>query len=123
MRAENKTKILVPVYNGAQYINPFIKDLSQKQKQSVIFINDGSTDRTLEFLEQEAVKVISHEKNHGKGRAIMSGSKQAIAEDCGHIITIDVDLQHPLNLIDSFYQNNFGTLLTLLELVILVKLL
>jgi len=104
MSADRKTKILVPVYNGADYIRPFIKQLSQNQKESVIFINDGSTDCTQEYLEQENVQVVSHHINFGKGHAIMSGIKQAISEDCDHIITIDIDLQHPIEKLGSFYQ-------------------
>ncbi len=112
MSADRKTKILVPVYNGADYIRPFIKQLSQIQKESVIFINDGSTDCTQEYLEQENVQVVSHHINFGKGHAIMSGLKQAISKDCDHIITIDIDLQHPIEKLGSFYQQaNKGIIL------------
>ena len=67
----------------------------------MIFINDGSKDKTLELLEEIAkndknVKVISFSRNFGHQAAVEAGLKE-ISGDV--VLTIDADLQDPPELI------------------------
>ena len=64
--------IVVPVYNGARFIKPLV-DAFEKQTFKdfkVIFVDDGSTDNSLEVLEKESREanfesVIVHQENAG----------------------------------------------------------
>ena len=82
-----KVTVLVPVYNEHEQLNRvwrirnFLNPLKDWQNadtrnRQVIFVDDGSTDGTREFLEDEGFSVIqSHPngKNIGKGGAVLAG--------------------------------------------------
>ena len=70
---------------------------SNHYNYELVFVNDGSTDRTLEILEQLAmndnrVKVISFARNFGHQIAVTAGIDYAKGDA---IVIIDADLQDP----------------------------
>ncbi|MDC0078761.1 glycosyltransferase family 2 protein [Candidatus Pelagibacter sp.] len=74
------TKILCAVicYNNENTINSVIKEINKiKNKFDIIFINDGSTDKTKNILNSFKTKVINHKKNLGYGGAVNSAIKFA----------------------------------------------
>ena len=67
----------------------------------IIFINDGSKDKTLEIIEEIAkndknVKVISFSRNFGHQAAVTAGIKHVTGDA---VVIIDADLQDPPELI------------------------
>ena len=73
----------------------------QNYKYEIIFVNDGSKDKTLELLEEIAekdnnVKIISFSRNFGHQAAVTAGLKEVTGDV---IIIIDADLQDPPELI------------------------
>ena len=87
--------IIIPCYNEENTIAKIlekIKAVNIKASKEIIVVDDYSTDRTREILKDyEGIKVIYHEKNFGKGRAIRSGLKKV----SGDIILIqDADLEY-----------------------------
>ena len=93
--------IIIPVFNEEENIFPLYEQLISILRQltqtyEVIFIDDGSTDNTLEQLkllckQEPAVKVISFLRNYGQTSALTAGidfSKGKI------IIPMDGDLQN-----------------------------
>lgn len=96
--------ILIPVYNEAESIPLFLTSLravlKNKYTYEVIFIDDGSTDKTLTVLKKEKnIKVISFSKNFGKEYALSAGLEASSGEV---VVPIDVDLQDPPELILEF---------------------
>ena len=69
-------------------------DLGNISKE-IIIINDGSTDQTKTLLESykdiKNVKLIHHDRNYGKGKALRSGIKNALNDI---IIIQDADLEY-----------------------------
>jgi dolichol-phosphate mannosyltransferase len=68
---------------------------------SIIFVNDGSRDRTLDVLEglyrrDAHVSYISLSRNFGHQSALAAGLDHAVGDV---VITLDADLQHPPELI------------------------
>lgn len=100
--------IIVPVFNeetrvknNLELINSYLN--LNRIKHEIIVVNDGSTDSTTEILssleKNLALKVITHQKNLGKGAAIKSGVNQAKGE---LILFTDVDLSVPIEFISTY---------------------
>ncbi len=98
----SKTYIIVPVYNGEQYIESFLDQIGDKWRKKLIFVNDGSRDKSEKILNEKNVVVINHEFNKGKGAAIKSALQWIKSHDGNSVITIDIDLQHPPELLNEF---------------------
>lgn len=84
---ENLPKIL-------RYCDTYIKDYE------LIFVNDGSTDKTLELLESYGplIKVITYVQNRGKGYAVRRGLRSANKE---LVLFMDADLATELKCINE----------------------
>lgn len=89
--------IIVPIYNEEKTVQKIIQKLENikidKVEKEIILINDGSTDKTSNILNQYdgQYRIITHKMNKGKGAAIKSG----INEAKGDIILIqDADLEY-----------------------------
>lgn len=101
--------IVAPCYNEEDVIDIFLEKMFyilQKLDKSfeIVFVNDGSKDRTLEILKEKSqaypeVRVINLSRNFGKESAMTAG----IDATCGEVVVpIDVDLQDPPELILDF---------------------
>ncbi len=109
-----KVFIIVPVYNEEKYVGRFIKDLFKeirdiKKISQVVFVNDGSKDRTRDIILSEKIKyskirLIDLPKNSGKGVAMKQGLKYAKKNNAGAIIFMDGDRQHSPKHIKDFLQ-------------------
>ena len=87
--------VIIPTYNNAGTIRQ-VTEAVCSICQDVIIVNDGSTDGTPEILKtlQENIKVVTHEKNKGKGHALVTGFRKAREMGFTHAVTIDADGQH-----------------------------
>ncbi|MGM0504187.1 MAG: DUF2062 domain-containing protein [Bacteroidota bacterium] len=91
---EKKCCVLIPTYNNDQTLKKVVNDVLVYTEQ-VIVVNDGSTDKTDEILQQfNRVDVISYPKNKGKGYALRKGIRHAYEKGFKYAITIDSDGQH-----------------------------
>jgi glycosyltransferase involved in cell wall biosynthesis len=86
--------IIVPVFNEESSIAPFYERVDRLGfADSLIFIDNASTDGTLARLEAlPKGKLIRHERNRGYGASVRSGFAAADAE---LLIVMDVDLEFP----------------------------
>ena len=103
-----KLSIVVPVYYEEEVIQTcydrLIENLNKIQDNysyEIIFVNDGSKDKSLEILEKIAdknkdVKIISFSRNFGHQAAVTAGLKYTTGDG---IIIMDADLQDPPELI------------------------
>lgn len=103
-----KLSLVIPVYNEEKNLDEFYETTKKelkKIKYELIFINDGSKDKSLEVLKSLAkkdkkVKIISFSRNFGKEAAIYAGLKNITGE---YTAIIDSDLQqHPKYLIEMY---------------------
>jgi glycosyltransferase involved in cell wall biosynthesis len=98
--------IVIPVCNEEANIPAIILQLAQvmtttRYRYKIIFIDDGSTDRTLEVLKQQSLKhdtvfFLSLSRNFGHQNALKAGLDMA---DGDAVIMMDGDMQHPPALI------------------------
>jgi dolichol-phosphate mannosyltransferase len=103
--------VVIPVFNEEQMVPPLYEKLTAVLQESVgsheiIFVDDGSVDRTLELLQglnqqDSRVKVVSFSRNHGHQLALTAGLDFARGEN---ILTMDADFQHPVEYIPRFLE-------------------
>lgn len=95
-----QVSIVVPVHNEAENIDPLIEEIVTAMKGTeayeIIYVDDGSSDRTTEVLSQalrsfSTLKVIRHEFSCGQSTAVRTGIKAA-KYPC--IATLDGDGQN-----------------------------
>lgn len=93
--------IIIPTFNEENAVNKISSKLKKlKFKKQIIFINDCSTDRTLEKLKKiKKINLINNKKNIGYGASIKKGIKKAKYDVC---LTIDADDTYPINKIQKF---------------------
>ena len=94
--------VIVPIYNEEEVFHLSYKKIketmdSSGEKYELIFINDGSRDKSLELLTQcqkddKNVRVLSFSRNFGHQNAVSCGMEHA-SGDCA--VIIDADLQDP----------------------------
>jgi glycosyltransferase involved in cell wall biosynthesis len=89
-----KCCVLIPTYNNAAKLPAVLEDVL-KYTDSVIVVNDGSTDNTADILSgYDQLTILNLQVNKGKGKAMLAGMTKA--EDLGfdYAISIDSDGQH-----------------------------
>lgn len=71
--------IIIPVFNEGRYINEILKKLPESRFFEIIFVDDGSTDNTLEILKnsEKRIKVISLNRNLGFVSSFIEGYKKS----------------------------------------------
>lgn len=92
--------IVIPLFNEEESLEPLYKSIydvvtRNKYNYEIIFVDDGSADRSLQIIKRLAyrdknVKYISFRQNYGKSAALNEGFKIANGDI---VITMDADLQ------------------------------
>lgn len=104
--------VIVPCYNEEASLKLFYKELlnvineMKKVDFEILFVNDGSTDKTLDILKDFAknddrVRYISFSRNFGKEAAIMAGLENSKGD---YVTLMDADLQDPPPLLKEMYE-------------------
>ena len=92
--------VLIPVYNEAATVARVIEEVQGAPvtvSREIVLVDDASTDGTREIVEKlvaangDALRLVRHAENRGKGAAVRTG----IAEARGEIVLIqDADLEY-----------------------------
>lgn len=115
--------MIVPCYNEEAVLNETAKRLREKYaylmerelispKSRVVFVNDGSKDRTWEIIQElhgdspELFSGINLSRNSGHQNAVLAGL-MTVREICDMAITMDADLQDDINAIDEMVQKYY----------------
>ena len=103
--------VVIPLYNEEESLPELYAWIERVMKANgftyeVIFINDGSTDRSWDVIqklsdEHECVKGIKFRRNYGKSPALYCGFKEAQGDV---VITMDADLQDSPDEIPELYR-------------------
>ncbi|MDE2590550.1 MAG: glycosyltransferase family 2 protein [Patescibacteria group bacterium] len=107
---------VVPVFNEEESIDAFYVRLSKAllkldKECEIIFVDDGSTDKSLSLLQElskkdKHIKIYSFRRNQGKAEALTYGFQKAQGD---YIVTLDADLQdQPEEIEDLLKKANEG---------------
>ena len=100
-----KLSIVVPCFNEEDSIPYFYEEIKKVTKDmnvdlEIIFVDDGSKDKTLEVIKDKAndkdIKYISFSRNFGKEAAMYAGLEASTGD---YTTAMDVDLQDPPSLL------------------------
>lgn len=108
--------IVVPVFNEEESLRELMANIKKafvnvKKTYEVIFIDDGSQDKSLEVLkrivrENKNVRALSFRKNLGKSPALSLGFREAKGK---YIVALDADLQDdPANIMPLYQKLTRG---------------
>lgn len=103
--------VVVPLYNEEESLPELYNWIERVMKENnfsfeVIFVNDGSTDKSWQVIEQlhersEHVRGIKFRRNYGKSAALYCGFREAQGDV---VITMDADLQDSPDEIPELYR-------------------
>ena len=103
--------VIIPLYNEEESLAELYAWIARVMQANgfsyeVIFVNDGSTDRSWQVIEElhaqhSEVHGIKFRRNYGKSPALYCGFKQAQGEV---VITMDADLQDSPDEIPALYR-------------------
>ena len=121
----NKFYIIAPSFNEEKNIENFINRIEKLNIKNfsykIVFVDDGSTDKTWQKIEyfnniNEKIIGIKLTRNFGKDSAIEAGLNLANKDvNCKFAIIIDADLQHPIEKIPEMiveWEKNFKIITT-----------
>ena len=95
--------MVIPVYNEEDNVKPLYESLVDvldfmKQDYELIFVNDGSTDKTLKILvdiqknvNKVTLRILDLQGNHGQTLALLAGLNNVKGD---LVVTMDGDLQN-----------------------------
>lgn len=108
--AKNKTVAVIPVYNHGETVGDVVATL-RGYGLPVILVDDGSDTFTARAVDAilsakpafgPQVKLVRLPKNRGKGAAVMTGLRSAYAYGATHVLQVDADGQHGLEVVPRF---------------------
>ena len=117
-----KVSVVIPMYYEEQVaqecynrLKTVLNNINEIYEYEIIFINDGSKDKTMSILEKIAendinVKVISFSRNFGHQAAVTAGLKYVTGDAC---VIMDADLQDPPELIPdmlSYWEKGYDVI-------------
>lgn len=111
-----KIYLAIPCYNEEEVLPETSRQLKEKmtalmasgkisEESRVVFINDGSKDKTWEIISQlheqdKLFQGIKLSRNRGHQNALLAGL-MTLREKCDAVISLDADLQDDINAIDA----------------------
>lgn len=89
--------VVIPVHNEQENLGEVIRDLrAEFRPRNVLFVNDGSTDRSESILRESGLPYVNHPVNLGYQEALKTGIYAALAGGFAYVLFFDSDGQHRL---------------------------
>ena len=88
--------VVIPAYAAAASLPGVLARLGAAAPGALaVVVDDGSPDGTAAAARAAGARVVRHDANRGKGRALASGIEAALAAGAAFVVTMDADGQHP----------------------------
>lgn len=110
---KTQLSIVIPIYNEEKNIDKLYKSIIAAVPKviphyEIIFVNDGSSDKSLKLIEKlrsknKKVKYLSFSRNFGHMAAVDAGLSASVGQK---IVVMDADLQDPPSIIPKMYKKS-----------------
>jgi len=97
-----KILILIPSYNDSNHLPKLVQSIQENTDCAVLIVDDGS--KFPISLSNKNVHILRNKVNLGKGGALRNGFIYASENGYSHVITMDSDLQHDPDKLNSFIE-------------------
>ena len=97
-----KAAAVVLGYNVGNVLEKAIRAIPEGSVDSIIVVNDGSTDNTADVAKRLGLKVLSHPQNRGYGAAQKSGYREAIQQGFDIAVMVHGDNQYDPTFVPQF---------------------
>lgn len=112
MRKKKLLSVVVSCYNEEESIPLFYQEICRVARGmdyinfEFIFVNDGSSDKTLEIVKKlnkkdKRVRYVSFSRNFGKEAAMYAGLEASLGD---YVTLMDADLQDPPSMLEEMYK-------------------
>lgn len=109
---ESRISVVIPCFNEEEALPLYYREMCRVMEKmsgvefELLFVDDGSTDRTLKILKEMNEKdvrcrYLSFSRNFGKEAALYAGLKNVSGD---YVATMDVDMQDPPGLLPEMYR-------------------
>src|SRR5258707_5146122 len=101
-----KPKIIVvmPAYNAARTLRMTYEELPKENLHSIILVDDGSTDDTIEIARQLKLEVFVHTRNFGYGANQKTCYAEALKAGADIVVMVHPDYQYDPRLLPEIIQ-------------------
>ena len=107
MNLMGRSVVFIPVYNEEAHLTGLLERLRQVYDGDVLFVDDGSCDRSGEILlslQDSRTRVIQQPDNRGYGATLIRGFREAQLAGYELLVTMDSDGQHRPDWVPEFLQ-------------------
>lgn len=99
-----KIFVVIPGYNEEKYLHTVLQNCV-KETKNIIYVDDGSTDRSAQIASSHTPHVLVHKANLGKGAALKTGAVYAFDHlNADAIVFMDADNQHDPKELPKFFK-------------------
>ena len=88
----NELTIILPTFNEEKSIESVVSNyINQKYVESVLIVDNNSSDNTVKLAEKNGARVITKKENKGFSHSYILGLKEALKTDANIIVVTESD--------------------------------
>src|SRR5262245_4603824 len=104
MAASPKVVVVMPAYNAGRTLRMTYEELPKDTVTTVILVDDGSTDATLQVARELGLEVFVHDRNYGYGANQKTCYTEALKAGCDIVVMVHPDYQYDPTLVPQIIQ-------------------
>lgn len=96
-----KVVVVMPGLNVARTLERTVRAIPAGAADTIVLVDDGSTDDTVEVARKLGIACVSHAKNLGYGAAQKTGYREALREGADVVVMVHPDFQYKPELVPA----------------------
>jgi glycosyltransferase involved in cell wall biosynthesis len=101
---QERVVVVMPAYNAAKTLEMTYDDLPHHSVDSIILVDDGSRDETIDIAQKLGLKVFAHQGNFGYGANQKTCYTEALKDNASVIVMVHPDYQYDPTLLPEIIQ-------------------